>query len=52
MGTIYESLGEYAKALESYERALKMAREGGDQAGETTAMEGIKRLSSGQLVPQ
>jgi tetratricopeptide (TPR) repeat protein len=52
MGAIHESLGQYAKALESYERALKIAREGGDRAGENTAVEGIKRLSSGQLVPQ
>ena len=52
MGAIYESLGQYGKALESYERALKIAREGGDKAGENTAMEGIKRLSSGQLLRQ
>jgi len=51
MGAIYESLGQSTKALESYERALKVARDGGDKAGENTAMEGIKRLSSGQ-VPQ
>ncbi|MDP8934377.1 MAG: tetratricopeptide repeat protein, partial [Cyanobacteriota bacterium] len=52
MGAIHESLGQSAKALESYEQALKIARDGGDKAGETTAMEGIKRLSSGQIVPQ
>jgi tetratricopeptide (TPR) repeat protein len=52
MGAIHESLGQSAKALESYEGALKIARDGGDKAGETTAMDGIKRLSSGQLVPQ
>ncbi|MEG3978982.1 tetratricopeptide repeat protein, partial [Microcoleus sp. herbarium8] len=52
MGEIYESLGQSAKALESYEEALKIAREKNDKFGESGAMEGIKRLSSGRLVPQ
>ena len=45
MGAIYESLGQNAKALESYQQALQYAKQIGDNAGETTALKSIERLS-------
>jgi len=37
-----------AKLWNPMNELLKVVREGGDKVGENTAMEGIRRLSSGQ----
>ena len=37
LGNVYHSLGDFQKAMEYYERLLKISKEVGDRAGEGRA---------------
>ncbi len=41
LGNAYYSLGQYQRAIESYQQSLAIAREIGDQAGEGVALSGL-----------
>jgi CHAT domain-containing protein/Tfp pilus assembly protein PilF len=41
IGAVYDSLGQYPKALEFYQQALAISKEIGDKAGEGTALNNI-----------
>ncbi|MGL4375884.1 MAG: CHAT domain-containing protein [Microcoleaceae cyanobacterium] len=43
IGNVYDSLGEYQKALEYYQQSLTIAKEIGDHAGEATSLGNIGR---------
>ena len=44
LGEAYRLLGDYARALESYQQALELIRFRGDQASECSLLDGLSRL--------